>query len=393
MSALRPFLAQLQAECGGVIPVERYMQEALYHPEFGYYARNIRTVGRRGDFSTSASLGEALGAALARWIWKNQIAETRKERGKGEKGKRPEEDVPKGASFPFSPFLRPMPFSLPRWHVIEAGAGTGELARTILRRLGLWRRRGLTYHIVETSPVLREEQRKTLPQFRVRWHESMADALAACGGRAVIFSNELVDAFPCRVYERRAGSWLEVGVRIVDDRPQEFAVDRPPVASSAFRETFADGQRVEVQSSAAEWIASWSAAANEARLLTIDYGDTMPALYHRRPRGTLRAFFHQQRFEGPEVYLRFGRQDLTCDVNFTDLRTWTELCGWQTTGLVTQAEFLAAHGHVRAGLHDAQLADHTGAGGAFKVLIQSKGPPSARAGHPPLSPSGGVLRN
>jgi len=332
-------LLAVQAECGGAIPVERYLREALYHPEHGYYARNIRTVGRRGDFATSASLGEALGSALARWLWQNRLPS-------------------RGA-----------------WHIIEAGAGTGELARTVLRRLGLWRRRGLTYHIVETSPVLQAEQRKALPQFRVQWHDSMPSALAACDGRAVIFSNELIDAFPCRLFERRVDAWIEVGVRIENGRLSECALDRPPPASSAFGGDFKDGQRVEVHTSAAEWFASWAAAACEARLLTIDYGDTMPALYHRRPRGTLRAYFHHQRYEGAEVYHRFGKQDITADVNFTDLRAWTERCGWRTVALTTQTEFLAAHGAVRAGMHDAQLADHTGAGGAFKVLVQQKGGP------------------
>ncbi|MDD5198592.1 MAG: SAM-dependent methyltransferase [Terrimicrobiaceae bacterium] len=338
MSAAIEFLLRLQAECGGVIPVERYLREALYHPEHGYYARNIRTVGRRGDFATSASLGEALGSALARWLWLNRLPAKR------------------GA-----------------WHVIEAGAGTGELARTVLRRLGLLRRRGLVYHIVETSPVLREEQRRALPQYRVRWHESMIDALAECDGRAATFSNELIDAFPCQLFERREGAWIEVGVRIENGRVIECALDRPPPPSSAFAGNFADGQRVEVHASAAEWIASWAAAAREARMLTIDYGDTAPALYHRRPRGTLRAYFHHQRYEGVEVYHRFGRQDITCDVNFTDLRAWTEHCGWRTAALTTQAEFFATHGAVHASLHDAQLVDHTGAGAAFKVLVQEKG--------------------
>lgn len=340
---MNPALAHLlaiQAEGGGLIPVERFLREALYHPEFGYYARHIRTVGRRGDFATSASLGEALGTALARWISLHR---------------------------------------LPGGHVIEAGAGTGELARTTLRRLGPLRRLGLTYHIVETSPVLREEQRRALTPWRfmpavmrVRWHDSMTDALAACDGRALIFSNELIDAFPCRLFERTADGWTEVGVRIEDGRVQECAVPRELPPSSAFSAEAAVGDRVEVHVSAAEWFASWAGAVREARLLTIDYGDTMPALYRRRPRGSLRAYFHHQRFEGAEIYHRFGRQDLTADVNFTDLQTWTERCGWHTVALTTQAEFLAAHGRVRAGLHDAQLADHTGAGGAFKVLEQTR---------------------
>lgn len=331
MSGAIEFLLRLQSECGGIIPVERYMQEALYHPEFGYYSRNIRTVGRRGDFATSASLGEALGSGIARWIRSRRLT-----------GK--------------------------TWHVIEAGAGTGELARTVLRRLGMWSRRGLTYHIVETSPVLRAEQQKALPQFRVTWHESMSAALVACDGRALIFSNELVDAFPCRVFERRGGQWLEVGVRIDECRITEQACPRTP--PDGLPVDLPEGQRIEVHVAAAEWIATWSRSAREARLLTIDYGDAMPSLYQRRPRGTLRAYFHHQRFEGIEVYHRFGKQDLTADVNFTDLRNWTERCGWRTVALTTQAEFLAAYGGVRSGLHDAQLADHTGAGAAFKVLEQ-----------------------
>ncbi|HVE17422.1 MAG TPA: SAM-dependent methyltransferase [Chthoniobacterales bacterium] len=329
MSGALEFLLRLQAEGGGAIPVERYMQEALYHPEYGYYARNIRTVGRRGDFATSASLGEALGSGLARWLRTHR---------------------PSGA----------------RWNVIEAGAGTGELARTVLRRLGLWGRRGLTYHIVETSPVLRAEQQKALPQFRVAWHDSMAAALAACEGRALIFSNELVDAFPCRVFQCREGGWMELGVRIESGRIVECDYPRPLPDGLPTEAT--EGQRIEFHAAAAEWIASWAAAAQDCRMLTIDYGDTMPALYHRRPRGTLRAYFHHQRYEGLEIYHRFGKQDLTADVNFTSLRDWTERCGWKTNALTTQAEFLARYGAVHAGLHDAQLADHTGAGAAFKVL-------------------------
>lgn len=337
MSSPLDFLLALQAECGGAIPVERYMREALYHPEFGYYARNIRHVGRRGDFSTSASLGEALGAALASWIATNR-------------------------------------FPGRRWHVIEAGAGTGALARTVLRQLGFWRRRGLVYHIVETSPVLREEQRRTLASSRIEWHIDMREALEACAGEALIFSNELIDAFPCRTFACDGARWSEIGVRIDGGKIFEQAIDRPTPESTAFDIRPAAGLRVEVQTAAAEWLASWSGAARRARLLTIDYGDTMPALYHRRPAGTLRAYFHHQRYDGGAVYHRFGKQDLTCDVNFSDLRKWAEHCGWRTHTLITQADFLRTYGTIRTGgLHDAQLAEHTGAGGAFKVLLQSRG--------------------
>ncbi|MGH8047286.1 MAG: class I SAM-dependent methyltransferase [Chthoniobacterales bacterium] len=385
MSGALEFLQSLQAECGGVIPIERYMQEALYHPELGYYARNIRTVGRRGDFATSASLGEALGSAIARWIRKNRISENAFGIWKGGKGENnPRPSLPHPVPLPViprNPSCFPafqIPNLFPSWHVIEAGAGTGELARTVLRRLGMWGRRGLVYHIVETSPVLRAEQQRALPQFRVAWHDSMSDALAACKGRALIFSNELADAFPCRVFERRDGHWIEVGVRIEEGRVVECAFPRTP--PEGLPADLPEGQRIEMHAAVAEWIATWSGDVREALMLTIDYGDTMPALYHRRKRGTLRAYFHHQRFEGMEIYHRFGKQDLTADVNFTDLRNWTEHCGWRTVALTTQGEFLAAYGARRSGLHDAQLADHTGAGAAFKVLECEKREDEAASG-------------
>src|SRR5690606_20096595 len=67
-----------------------------------------------------------------------------------------------------------------------------------------------------------------------------------------------------------------------------------------------------------EWLPSWKSG----RMLTIDYGATAETLYHRRPRGTVRAYLLQQRLEGPAIYENVGRQDLTADVNFTDLQNW-----------------------------------------------------------------------
>lgn len=348
MSGPLEFLIQLQREFGGAIPAERYFQEALYHPEFGYYSRNIRTVGRRGDFATAATLGEALGNGIAHWLAANRLPGS-------------------------------------KWHVIEAGAGNGELARTVLRRLGIWRRRGLTYHIVESSPVLQAEQQRAIPQYHVQWHRDMNEALAAGEGRALIFSNELIDAFPARVFEFDGRDWHEIAVRINDKSVSECVIDRPRPQSTAFEIPASAGQRVEVQTTAAEWIATWSEAVHDARLLTIDYGDTVPGLYHRRPQGTVRAYFHHQRFDGPAVYQRFGKQDITCDVNFSDLRAWTERLGWKTDFLSTQTDFLKVHGGMRStGLHDAQLAGHSGAGEAFKVLIQSRGSGGPTTGSPSL---------
>lgn len=111
-------------------------------------------------------------------------------------------------------------------------------------------------------------------------------------------------------------------------------------------------------------------------MLTLDYGDAFPAVYHRQPRGTLRAYFAQQRLTGAEVYQRMGRQDITADVNFTDLQRWGESLGWRTDVFETQASFISRHignaaERAKVNAADAFVLDAAGAGRAFKVLVQS----------------------
>ena len=45
-----------------------------------------------------------------------------------------------------------------------------------------------------------------------------AEALAACHGRAVIFSNELVDAFAVRRFQNTADGWQELMIKIPSGR-------------------------------------------------------------------------------------------------------------------------------------------------------------------------------
>ena len=62
-----PLLAWLVEQEGGEVSFERFMEFALHDPQAGYYARKVRTVGRRGDFSTAATLSPVLGRAIAAW--------------------------------------------------------------------------------------------------------------------------------------------------------------------------------------------------------------------------------------------------------------------------------------------------------------------------------------
>lgn len=183
----------------------------------------------------------------------------------------------------------------------------------------------------------------------------------------MIFSNELVDAFPARRFQKTDLGWQELAVSF-DERRQAHESLLPPAPlpdSSGFLESHALGQRIEIHESYRRFLKGWLPAWKSGRMLTIDYGATTENLYFRRPGGSLRAYLFQQRLEGPAIYENPGRQDLTADVNFTDLQKWSE--PWVTGHKLTSlGEFLQATPDA------AGLAGPHGAGGAFLVLEQQR---------------------
>ena len=110
-------------------------------------------------------------------------------------------------------------------------------------------------------------------------------------------------------------------------------------------------------------------------MLTIDYGDTGEKLYERRPGGSLRAYWKHNRYTGRDLYASFGKQDLTADVNFSDLIAWGEALDWKTRLYTTQREFMAEY-HPNPSSSASPIFTTPGdAGDAFKVLEQQPKPP------------------
>jgi SAM-dependent MidA family methyltransferase len=322
-----------------------WMERALFDPRRGYYARRIRTVGRRGDFTTAAGVGPLLGEAVAAWL-KAELAA--------------------------APGVRT---------IVEVGGGDGSLMRSVRRALGFFTRLRLRFSMVERSPVLREQQKAALAGQAVRWFDGLPAALEDCEGRAFIFHNELLDAFPVTLAEWDGSAWREVWLSPKGDGWIEAW--RELSLSEAGRREFSAlaqapsiaPQRVELGTAARDWLRGWAPHWREGAMLTLDYGGEFPQLYHRQPRGTLRAYLLHQRLTGASVYGNMGRQDITADVNFTDLVRWGEACGWGTVRLETQRDFLRRHlrRFERRWERDPALrflADEHGAGAAFQALVQ-----------------------
>lgn len=308
------------------------MELALYCPVYGYYEAEKDTIGRRGDYYTSVSVGPLFGELLA-----FQMAEWLE--GAEKKG---------GSGGPDSHRLR--------YQVVEAGAHSGRLARDILRWLRDLRPtlfQHLEYWIIEPSTRRREWQRETLAEFanKVHW----MDSLTGFGSGAepipprVIFANELLDAMPVHRFgwDSKSRSWFEWGVAVdgrqfVWTRLSAATVPAPAIPRLASRELSAvlpDGYIVESSPSAEAWWEEAAGILRSGRLLAIDYGLTDGEMFTpERCNGTLRAYHSHQ--SAADILAQPGQQDITAHVNFSSIQASGESMGLITETLVTQEQFL-----------------------------------------------------
>ncbi len=344
--------ATVQAMSSQPVPFSQWMERALFDPQRGYYSRRIVGIGRRGDFSTSASLDAVLGEAVAAWI---------------------KEERTRDAT------VRT---------VIEVGGGDGSLMSSVLKSLGWWTRTRTKFCMVERSPVLHEQQQTRLKGRSVRWFDDLGEALRSCDGAALIYHNELLDAFPVTLvqWSNEEMTWCEVCVEVAANAVRESLqplcmAEADAAAFSALHQWTEKqppphgSQRCELGKASLDWLRSWSPHWKRGAMLTLDYGDVFPLLYRRKPAGTLRAYLMHQVLTGSDVYQNMGRQDITADVNFTDLMNWGAMLGWENGALETQREFLQRHVYgitkrAAASPAIAFLVDRNGAGGAFKALVQ-----------------------
>jgi SAM-dependent MidA family methyltransferase len=353
---LRDVIRAEIAAAGGRITFARYMELALYHPEFGYYTTAARSenapdqhpvgravparrprIGKTGDYFTSVSTGPVFGRILARQFEKWGATE-----------------------------------------ITEFGGHRGQLQDDILAAAP-----HLNYRIIETGDPLPEQL------------------------TGVVFSNEFLDALPVH---RICGD-REVYVETSSPSPcpsppknggegNPDLIPSPPAGGEGwgegdFREVLGplsdphlprlpDGYRSEINLRALDWLTDISHRLDNGYILTIDYGFTRQEYFapHRRD-GHLQCYYRHTKNSDP--YQHIGEQDITAHVEFTSLIEHGERLGLETVLFTDQAHFLLEAGKEvieeivardagkpsrdRNSIH--QLL-HSTMGRAFKVLVQRK---------------------
>ncbi len=343
-------LAGLFRRNDGVLTWESFIAAALYDPDVGYYTRQIADVGALGDFATSATLGTGLGRAIANRVKKGTRSGT--------------------------------PFSAGRPWLVEVGGGNGALMSRVLADLepfsDIRRRIGL----VDISEPLLARQKRRLRGRHVRHAGDLGSLVQSSRADGYLFANELIDAFPPVVleYSAQEEGWSEVVLRVSDGRVVETVRAAEVRAKRALELTgFLPAVarmrlqrcRVEVPLAFYEWLSGIrELLRNRAtwRLLLIDYGGGEEEMLVENGSGTLRAYEGHERFVGSEVMRRFGRRDITFDVNFDDIRRWALGLGFRVLDEGTQADLLASVTKEDLSPADRRLADPGDAGGRFRFL-------------------------
>ncbi|MGC1320639.1 MAG: SAM-dependent methyltransferase [Candidatus Udaeobacter sp.] len=256
-----------------------FMQQALYHPEHGYYSSGRCAIGRKGDYFTNVSVGPLFGQLLA---W--QFSEIWERLGK-----------------------------MNNFVIVEQGAHDGQFARDVLEFV---QKRlpelfdALRYRIVEPFPILEEQQHRMLEAFgdKVEWRESLEPFTG------VHFSNELLDATPVRLISD--GTEKLVGL----DGDKFVFVERP-VDTAIFNQA------------ALGSIDQIAASLQYGYVIAIDYG-----FLDEEFENTVQVRSRHRNLDSP--FEQIGDADITMSVHWKSIVERAQANGLRVAGFTDQHHFL-----------------------------------------------------
>jgi SAM-dependent MidA family methyltransferase len=343
----------------GSLSFYEWMKAALYDEREGYYCRRDRVrQGRRGDYRTAPEMSPLFGAAFANYFMKSYF------------------DLSAPAS----------------WTIVEVGSGRGDFAHDVLSSLqanfpNVFR--ATQYIIDEVSADTQSQALNKVAPFKDRVQFRALSEIAELP-HALIFSNELIDAFPVHRVVGRDGGLKELCVA-VNDADQFGWIEcemAGPVAEycEQVKLQLADGQIYEVNLETEQFLSLAAKSIREGLVITVDYGAERHELLSDPNRfgGTLRAF-HQHQFVD-DVLSRPGENDLTTTVDWTQIIEAGQRHGLETLRFQRLNEFLMGediHSQLISATGDPakqfklnrdflELIKPDGMAAAFQVLVQRK---------------------
>ncbi len=314
------WLALHLKEAGGEVPFSRFMDLALNDPVNGAYASGELSIGTKGDFVTSPSLGpefcDLLSTQIVEWV----VYLSEKNTG-----------------------------SL--ISIIDIGPGEGDLSFYLIEALINHAPELISiveFVLIEINEGMKRKQKKKLSglsEANIRWTSLIELTKRPLIG--IMIAHEILDALPVdRIVLKKNNLFLQTvklstkhsinyinfnvsplpeniksSIQLFMDR---FNIDIPP--NSSF-----DGWNTEWHTSIPHWFDKTYSCLIEGKLLVIDYALKAVSYYHpSRNNGTIIAFSDQKGLDN--ILYKAGFHDITSHLCIESLLFAAERSGWMFRG-------------------------------------------------------------
>jgi SAM-dependent MidA family methyltransferase len=304
----------------GPMTFRDWMRSALYDPTDGYYCRADRNRwGTAGDYRTSPERSSLFASTFARYFGKL-----------------------------YQQLGKPQ-----AWTVIEVGAGDGRFAEGILQTFeqcfpNIFA--ATNYVLDEISPDSRALAARRLQRFGEQVHFGKVDDSEINNG--VVFTNELLDAFPVHRVMLHNGEYKELYVDVDDSGKFQWLLGAQSAALltrlGEYFETLGiqqhEGQVVEVNLEIEDWLRRVASRLRSGFVITVDYGASTEELHSpaAAQSGTLRGFRRHQFVE--DLLADPGEHDLTTTVDWSFVKAVGTRLGFEVREFARQDQFLLANG-------------------------------------------------
>lgn len=308
MERMDKYLVKVFEEKNRRMTYADYIELALYDEKYGYYSRLSEKIGRKGDFYTTSHLSPFLAKIFARKL------------------------IPLVESKVIQPYF------------CEIGGGTGRFLQQFLHE---WEQvsphtfKLLNVLIIEQSNYHLQLQKSSI-NCSIEFFSSI-DELEE-GFEGIIFSNELFDAFPVHVVEKRNNVLNEVFVEL-NDRDELIEKSYLLTNDDIYHYLkwqqleLHEHQRIEIPLKMIQFVKKMDSKLHRGLIISIDYGYTNDEWMEPTHRsGSLRGYYNHQLITNPLQYP--FQMDLTTHIHLDGYKKAAHILNWKEHIHEKQNEFL-----------------------------------------------------